>query len=78
MAKRVNVSVKVLTDEEIEEKGMPKDWWNYTVNPVTGFSTHRSAYGRNGNKKFELNKYGESNNFTSTRVNGKVQRIFSD
>ena len=67
--------LKTITEEELEKKGMPKDFWNYTVNPVTGFSTHRTRYDIRDERATEMQKYGANNNYTSTRVNGCVRRI---
>ncbi len=68
--------LKAITEEELEEKGMPKDFWNYTVNPITGFSTHRTRYDIRDERVSEMQKYGTNNNYTSTRVNGCVKRIY--
>lgn len=67
--------LKIITEEELEEKGMPKDFWNYTVNPVTGFSTYRTRYDIRDERAIELQKYGGSNNYTSTRINGTISRV---
>lgn len=61
-------------DEQLREEGVPKQFWNYTVNPVTGFSTLKTRQDIKTENKIALGKYGGSNNYTSIRVNGKVSR----
>jgi len=59
-----------LTDEEIKNNGIPYDFWNYTVNIVTGYSTFKTRNVKKNEEDSELKKYNEINNFTSTRRNG--------
>jgi hypothetical protein len=69
--------LKPISEEELAKEGMPKDFWNYTVNPITGFSTLRTQYDVRDERNRELQKYGSANNYTSTKVNGMTKRIYN-
>ncbi len=75
--KRKYADLKIITEEQLQKEPMPKDFWNYTVHPITGFSTHLKRHEVISKNKRDLNKYGASNNYTSTRVNGSLQRIYN-
>lgn len=75
--KRKYADLKIITEEQLEKEGMPKDFWNYTVNPITGFSTYRTRYDVRDERTAEMQKYGANNNYTSTKINGMTKRIYN-
>jgi hypothetical protein len=62
--------LKRLTDEEIKKNGIPYDFWNYTVNIVTGYSTFKTRNAKQNEEELEFKKYNEISHFTSSRRNG--------
>lgn len=69
--------IKVLTDNDINKNGIPRDFWNYTVNIVTGFSTHETRYDKDNRENADLNKYGVANSHSSSKMNGKIHKPFT-
>ena len=61
--------LKYISRDEIQLNGLPKDFWNYHVNPITGFVTYKENDLRNKEDK-EILKYSDKFGTSGARLNG--------
>ena len=62
--------LKYITKAEIKKDGLPRDFWNYHVDPITGFITYKENDQENLIDK-EYLKYGDKFGTSGAKMNGK-------
>ena len=62
--------LKYISREDIKKNGLPRDFWNYHVHPITGFITYKENAEKDKEDK-EYLKYADKFGTSGAKLNGK-------